>query len=705
MVSTVILLTFKTPNVDAAPDASKRYYGSPGGMSGIPNKVYDLNDANAEYDTCLLKNSDNTCRLGACLDSNSFGAACIPENCRTDSSLYIKDGSNKISVEEGDSFKKIPCAISCNFVQGDSCQKGVCTGPNCTPSNNTNVLSGQDCGWIYGLSYGESFTCPAGADNNETDTDGGDTQPSPEPTPKCTGGDPEAEPVNGQRPDENGCWCAEIGENGNEQCFNSYAGLFNALQNAPGGNQCQGRVQGNVTVTGVDGASGNVVAFKNGFRYSGATVNLLKNGKVIDTTKTNDTKGIYKFTGLDSGEHEVELKVPSGYKLVSKAGTVEKSTQNPKDFNIDSCDDEDHQGWIIEKTGGGDADDNDDNNSPPPSDKKTVKIELAEDPGITNNVVSLTSFSLDSAGNVLSDYTFSDPTPGIKNLCARFTADDGTEEVKCKQIEIVADVPEITDISCVRSGSSVVFDIGGNFFGTTAGRVQSGEATLSLQGAWSQSQVKAVLNSAPSQETYPVKLIRFDGVSDETTCSPAGEIALSVGANYFCSAVPNHVENNVSFVVYDGDNPSASSEKLADETVKINGSGVIEGLNFVFEEGRNYIVSIQSPRSLVRFGEFVAGPQTGGQTNIIDIGLPIGDIAPAPAGDGVINSLDKSLLNRQWDLTKDVERTGDFNDDQRVNSVDWACMRNDFNATDETLDEFAAQDSDEETEEEETDEE
>lgn len=682
-----------------SPDGQNCYWAAGGtgvlktGKICFPRTVKD-NDGST-FDTCLYPESNPgggiSCNLGACSGSDcSFGTRC----------QYFDDIpalNQSLNQEWG---CPVGCFYSDKVSDDNSNNPSACSNRNLPYVKNagtcltSNCQSGQDypagsssCGYIYGISTGTAVCGASTSDVQQTQPpiDGGTV---PSPTPRCSNPQPNSPHPDEERAGSDGCWCKEIG--GDEKCFNTYNELFSALS---GANQCQGRVQGNVTVTGVDEASGNVVAFKKGFRYKGATVNLLKGGKVIDTTKTNDTKGIYQFTGLSSGEHKVELEVPSGYKLVSKAGAVEKSTQNPKDFNIDSCDDEDHQGWIIEKTGSGD----DDGDNPPPSDKTTVKIELAEDPNITSNVITLTSFDLDSAGNVLTDYTFSDPTPGIKNLCARFTPNEGTPEVKCKQIEIVADTPEITDISCTRSGGSVIFDIGGNFFGTTTGKVESDTNTLGLRGAWTQTQVRAILNNAGSAETYPIKLTRFDGLSDETTCSPAGEIQLSVGANYFCPAVPNHAENNVNFVIFDGDNPAGSGGKLASETVKINGSGVIEGLNFVFEEGRNYIVSVKSPRSLARFGKFTAGSQTGGQTNIIDIGLPIGDIAPSPSGDGVINSLDKSLLNKQWSLTQDVEKTGDFNDDQRVNSVDWACMRNDFNATDETLEGFSSQSSDEDT--------
>jgi hypothetical protein len=71
--------------------------------------------------------------------------------------------------------------------------------------------------------------------------------------------------------------------------------------------------------------------------------------------------------------------------------------------------------------------------------------------------------------------------------------------------------------------------------------------------------------------------------------------------------------------------------------------------------------------------------------------LPIGDIAPKTGPDGKINTADRSELTVQWRVlgTQNTARTGDFNKDTKVNSVDWACMRYDFNKEDEVINEQA----------------
>jgi hypothetical protein len=66
--------------------------------------------------------------------------------------------------------------------------------------------------------------------------------------------------------------------------------------------------------------------------------------------------------------------------------------------------------------------------------------------------------------------------------------------------------------------------------------------------------------------------------------------------------------------------------------------------------------------------------------------LPIGDIAPTTP-DGQINGLDRAELVRQWQLvlssSSSAALTADFNRDKKVNSIDWACMKYDFNSQDD----------------------
>lgn len=327
----------------------------------------------------------------------------------------------------------------------------------------------------------------------------------------------------------------------------------------------------------------------------------------------------------------------------------------------------------------------------PDTNKVLVKIEVAEDPSITKNVkvINAPFTNLDLAENVLTDFTFENSDPGIKTVCTRFTASDGTTEIKCKNIEFVGPGPTITEVICTRQGSNdseVKFVIKGENFGQTTGKVTTDDKTHLLKGTWSQTSLETVLTDVEeSNEDILFTVARFDGEIDSSSCN-TGLSSLSVGADYFCPAVPDHVENDVTLQIFDGDNPGGNKGKLHEKKVKISNKGVIRDIGFTFEKDKKYIASIESPKSLKRFGQFIAEQEIG-KTNIVDIKLPIGDISPGK-GDGIINSLDKSELNKQWSLDKSVTTSGDFNSDNRVNSIDWACMRFNFDESDEMLEEF-----------------
>ncbi|MBI2011136.1 hypothetical protein HYS91_00030 [Candidatus Daviesbacteria bacterium] len=460
--------------------------------------------------------------------------------------------------------------------------------------------------------------------------------------------------------------------------------------------QCEGHARGNVGVKGVDEEiSGQVVNVSKGkvlggginpenkgkpapadYKYIGATIKLTKDGKTVATvTKSN---GKYGFDGLGRGAHKIELVVPSGYELVEGGrGT------NPKTFDIDSCDDVDNAGWDIKPSSLSPPSPSP-NPSIPPS-RTLVKIELAEDPTFTTIKRTLTEFNFDSDGNVvLPTYTFSSDL-GQKQLCARFYANDGTTEDKCNEIELIGPDPDITNLNCTReSGGEISFDITGANFGSSTGRLETEDVPISISGEWAQTRVNGLLSGASANRSqYTVTLTRFDGRSASESCEVGTPARISLGTDYFCPAIPEHRENGVNMSVYD----NATGQKVQDDVVSIAPNGVVEGLDFELENGRDYTITIDTPTSLRRNKSFTAD-STPGTTQILNIGLPAGDIAPPPDGDGTINAVDKAELNRQWSLQPTVSRSGDFNEDSAVNSFDWACMVYNFGEKDDSVPSF-----------------
>ena len=131
--------------------------------------------------------------------------------------------------------------------------------------------------------------------------------------------------------------------------------------------------------------------------------------------------------------------------------------------------------------------------------------------------------------------------------------------------------------------------------------------------------------------------------------------------------------------------------EVQEEVVTIDRNGLVRGLETKFVEGKTYVVSVKAPRSLRRNSKpFVAKNGTlqlvfnrNLENDINSNKLPIGDIFPLEGGDGVINTQDAREMFLEWSgvspRASTSNKLGDFNLDGKVNSVDWACMRYDFN--------------------------
>ncbi|MBI3486361.1 hypothetical protein HY025_05495 [Candidatus Daviesbacteria bacterium] len=326
-----------------------------------------------------------------------------------------------------------------------------------------------------------------------------------------------------------------------------------------------------------------------------------------------------------------------------------------------------------------------------------TKIELAEDPNFTNSVTVVPSpYNSDSAGNAISTYNFLPDSStglvssGIKNVWVRYSSSDGQTEIAGPaSIEFVASDPVVTELSCLKdSSNNVTFNFIGSDFGQTPGTitavVSDTQTPLALQGVWTETSVSGSLPNTPTDvTTFPVSLTRFDGKTVSSVCDLTAA-QISIGADYFCPAIPNHQEDNVNMTIYD----AVSGNKLDDETVSINPLGIVSGYTFTFIENGKYTLSLKPTFGLRRFGSFTAKTNPG-NTNIVNLSLPVGDIAP-DNGDGIINDFDGQELkiHQFGDVPTDATRSGDFNKDSAVNSFDWSCMKSDYFETDAPLPNF-----------------
>lgn len=271
-------------------------------------------------------------------------------------------------------------------------------------------------------------------------------------------------------------------------------------------------------------------------------------------------------------------------------------------------------------------------------------------------------------------YTFNSAAAGSKFIFVQFKDSNG--KIGCDdnkpycsvQVKLLGDAPSIANCSLSFKNSETLITLSGEKFGATKGSAKSGEQDLTIK-KWKDDEVQITWSGAPEGEALPIVLTSVDGQTGEIVCSATSQ--LSLGAKVFCRQPSLHQTSNVDITLV-GAYKGGIKVK---QKVSIDKDGVVTGLNQKLEAGKNYLLSIKAPKSLRRNIFFTAGE---GTTNLssLNLVLPVGDIFPVDGGDGRINVYDHNELVREWIISSDAtNRLGDFNQDSRVNSIDWACMR------------------------------
>jgi hypothetical protein len=279
---------------------------------------------------------------------------------------------------------------------------------------------------------------------------------------------------------------------------------------------------------------------------------------------------------------------------------------------------------------------------------------------------------------LITNIEFSDKTPGLKFVYAEFKDSNGKvggcganlSQYCVAQIELLKTDPIITGCGYDSSGN---FTIKGNNFGAS-GKLQSNSGSLTAS-SWSETIINATGTVPTTNST--IQLTRADGLVATGICTSSSGTDLAiigVGAKLFCPQVAPHEVTGAKLTI-DG------AGNRTDETVSIDSTGLIKGSQRKLDVGKQYKVGIKVPRGVRQVASITA---FAGTTNI-NFTLALGDIFPIQTGDGAINSVDKSELNKEWAVSVAQSQAGDFNTDLRVNSVDWACMVHDFGKVDETL--------------------
>lgn len=321
----------------------------------------------------------------------------------------------------------------------------------------------------------------------------------------------------------------------------------------------------------------------------------------------------------------------------------------------------------------------------------TVSFKYAENPA---DLALSPAFPYDTEPKIIN-YTFKSAAPGVKSIFVEFMDKTGRKEQRTASIELVAPSPVIASAKCSLSsfGKGINIELSGEKFGVDKGVLVIREIGGDIPGNvldWKDTSVSSAFDIPYDLEIEGVDLVflltRKDGVSLEGNCSVGETTSLALGAKLFCRAPSNLTQKDVELDVLE----NTPNSKIHEELVDIGKNGLIDNLEVRFVEGKNYQVSIKAPKSLRRNSKpfsakegtiqllFERNDETGINNNF----LPIGDIFPINEGDGTINTSDAVELFKQWGQpakTSTTLRPGDFNQDGKVNSIDWACMRYDFN--------------------------
>ncbi len=318
----------------------------------------------------------------------------------------------------------------------------------------------------------------------------------------------------------------------------------------------------------------------------------------------------------------------------------------------------------------------------------TTFCKTVADGGKVDNVLI---FPYTEDPKTFKDYTFKDQTPGIKTFFVKFIGLEGTATKVTQTIQrsiTFKPNPQITNVSCTHSSSGGGTDIkivGTNFGAQGKGKVKVVNEEITPD-SWD-----GTTNTITGKLDQRLEgKIPIEVILDDSRVAK-GECVVNTTTVVFktlmqCKAAGSFAASNVDIKVFEAlplSTGAQTPEPILRQKISLNNNGEPQNFAPKFEKKKKYQLIIKVPGTIAKKVDF--DTKDGGTTNIEEVvNLPQGDIAPANTPDGKINAFDKSELIRQWSLITDVARTGDLNGDSRVNSIDYACMRINFNATDET---------------------
>lgn len=283
------------------------------------------------------------------------------------------------------------------------------------------------------------------------------------------------------------------------------------------------------------------------------------------------------------------------------------------------------------------------------------------------------------------------PNPTISNIACGFNSDTGIGSKVTILGDNLGDAKGQGKVSITgQSDSDVTVSSWGR---VTVQITDSATATSSASPAATTS-AQSVASALPTQNKVVLKVKnRLDGAANVTLTTDDGRQVVTnctvdtntvtFTAQAQCRQPGSFAASNVRVQIYENTVGAKPIYESLSKLISLDASGIPQWTAPPLEIGHTYELVVRAPSTLAVKKEFTVLAGTNDANNGDSIALPVGDIFPLGAPDGVVNSLDKSELVREWSALRDTVKAGDFNLDGRVNSLDYSCMRQNINKTSE----------------------
>lgn len=269
--------------------------------------------------------------------------------------------------------------------------------------------------------------------------------------------------------------------------------------------------------------------------------------------------------------------------------------------------------------------------------------------------------------------------PGDKTVHVRFISATGQVSDEYTRNILYQPGVTISSASCTYSpdGIDTIVTIDGVGFGASQGQSKITANNILINSApisWTDTKVQMKNPGKLTGSAVPIKITTADGKSSTQNCQVIVS-SVDFTTRIQCRTPDKAVNDELDIKIFDASSTSTTPIPRANNTKpKLDAQGKPQNFQAQLEASKPYVIIVKAPGTLARKLLVPAS-----SNRIIDqtLVLPVGDISGSGQDsipDGVVNVLDRNTLGQQWSIGVDVVRSGDFNKDKRVNSIDYSCM-------------------------------